>query len=119
MPKGPWSGKSDIWMFGWATLPLIDAYSVLAQILSSPREKLGVITRGATRILKWTSSMDKVAWRWMNRAREDDLRGFQACQRRLRHHYRSHQQPMAWAVRDNVKIIQTADDMPAAVVREG
>ena len=28
-----------------------------------------------------------------------------------------HQQPMAWAVRDNVKIIQTADDLPGCGMR--
>jgi peptide/nickel transport system substrate-binding protein len=111
MNKGM-TGKSDIWMLGWATLPMMDAYSVLAQILSSPREKLGVFNPGGYKnpqvdelIDKITEELDepkrvKMISEAFRIAKEDVVM------------IPLHQQPLSWAVRDNVKIIQTADNMP-------
>jgi peptide/nickel transport system substrate-binding protein len=105
-------GKSDIWMFGWATLPMLDSYSVLSQILSSSREKLGSSNPGGYKNPKVDELVDKVAVELDEPKRlkmiseafklaKDDFVLFPL-----------HQQPMAWAIRDNVKIVQTADDLP-------
>ena len=111
MNKGM-TGKSDLWTVGWATLPMMDAYSVLAQILSSPREKLGVFNPGGYKNPKVDELIDKITVELDEPKRvkmiseafkiaKDDIVMIPL-----------HQQPLSWAVRDNVKIIQTADNMP-------
>jgi peptide/nickel transport system substrate-binding protein len=105
-------GKSDIWMFGWATLPMLDSYSVLSQILSSSREKLGSNNPGGYKNPKVDELVDKVA------VELDEPKRLKMISETFRLAKEDcvlitlHQQPMAWAVRDNVKIVQTADDLP-------
>jgi len=111
MPKGM-SGKSDIWMFGWATLPMMDAYSVLAQILSSPREKLGVFNPGGYKNPKVDELIDKISVELDEPKRVKMISEAFKIAKEDVVLLPFHQQPLSWAVRDNVKIIQTGDNMP-------
>jgi len=106
------AGKSDIWMLGWATLPMMDAYSVLAQILSSPREKLGVFNPGGYKNPKVDELIDKITVELDEPKRVKMIsEAFKLAKEDIVM-IPLHQQPLSWVVRDNVKVIPTADNMP-------
>jgi peptide/nickel transport system substrate-binding protein len=105
------AGQADMFMLGWATLPMLDGYSVLSAMLHSPdgafgtwnpggyvNEKVDEITkqvdveldeekRRALMVEAFEIAKDEVAWLPL------------------------HQQPLSWATRDNVHVEQTADDL--------
>jgi peptide/nickel transport system substrate-binding protein len=106
------AGKVDVWMFGWATEPMLDSYSILAQVLSSPRGKLGIRNPGGYKNPKVDELVDKIA------VELDEPK-------RLKLIYEAfkmakddvpmivlHQQPFSWAVRDGLHVVQAADDKP-------
>jgi peptide/nickel transport system substrate-binding protein len=105
-------GKSDIYMVGWATLPMLDSYSLISAILATPEGKLGAWNPGRysnPRIDELTRQV----------AVELDLekrRGMMSEALKIAKEdfalISLHQQPLSWAVRDNVKIPQTADNKP-------
>ena len=76
-------------MFGWATLPLLDSYSVLSQILSSAREKLGSNNPGGYKNPKVDELVDKVAvWRLDEPRRLKMIsEAFKLAKEDVRHHY--------------------------------
>jgi peptide/nickel transport system substrate-binding protein len=106
------AGKSDIWMLGWATLPMMDAYSVFAQILSSPREKLGIWNPGGYKNPQVDDLIDKIGVELDEPKRVKMISEAFKIAKEDVVMIPLHQQPLSWAVRDNVKIIQTADNMP-------
>lgn len=111
MPKGM-SGKSDIWMVGWATLPMMDAYSTLANLLSSPRGKLGTFNPGGYKNPQVDELIDKIGVELDESKRVKMISEAFKMAKEDNVVLPLHQQPLSWAVRDNVKIIQTADNMP-------
>ena len=106
------AGKSDIWMFGWATLPMLDSYSVLSQILSSARQNLGGFNPGGYKNPRVDELVDKVAVELNEPERLKMISETFKLAKDACVIIPLHQQPLSWAVRDNVKIVQTADDLP-------
>jgi peptide/nickel transport system substrate-binding protein len=104
--------KSDIWMFGWATLPILDSFHVLSSILASPHGKLGVFNPGGYKNPKMDELVDKVSVEMDEQKRLKMIsEAFKLAQDDCVI-IPLHQQPLSWAVRDYVKIIQTPDDLP-------
>lgn len=105
-------GGSDIFMVGWATLPMLDSFSVLSALLHSKEGKMGAWNPGGYSNAKLDALTDQVAveldlekrTKLMTEAlkiAKDDVAIIPL-----------HQQPLSWAVRDNVSIVQTADNKP-------
>ena len=105
-------GKGDIWMLGWGCLPSADAYALLAEVLTKPREKLGAWNSGVyynpnledltmkiaveldePKRLKMITEAVKMA--------QDDVAVIPL-----------HQQPYVWAMRDGVNIDPCPDKWP-------
>ena len=92
------AGKIDVITFGWANEPMIDAYSILVQVLRSKSGTAGVFNWGG-----WTPRIDELidkAARELDHAqaaRHDD-RSAEDRQGRVIF-IPLHQQPMAWAMR--------------------
>ena len=110
--KRSMAGKVDVWMFGWATEPMLDSYSILAQVLSSPRGKLGIRNPGGYKNVKLDELVDKIAVELDEPKRrkliyeafkiaKDDVPMIVL-----------HQQPLSWAIRDGLHVVQAADDKP-------
>src|SRR6056297_520115 len=106
------TGDTDIYMVGWATLPMLDTYSVLSALLHTPGDRMGawnpagysnpeiddLTTKIATELdpEKRTAMMTEA----LEIARDDVAM------------IPLHQQPLAWAVQDGVNIPITADNKP-------
>jgi peptide/nickel transport system substrate-binding protein len=105
-------GKSDIWMFGWATLPILDSFHALSSILSSPRGKMGTFNPGGYKNPKVDELTDRIA------VELDEQRRLKMISEAFKLAKEDcviiplHQQPLSWAIQDQVKIVQTADDLP-------
>ncbi len=106
-------GKADVFTFGWATLPLLDTYSILAQVLHTKNGNDGVFDWGG-----WSyPALDKLiaqAGTEMNRdkrlALETEALKFS---KDAIIFIPLHQQPMAWAVSAKFKDFpQFADNKP-------
>jgi peptide/nickel transport system substrate-binding protein len=99
-------------MFGWATLPILDSFHALSSILASPRGRLGVFNPGGYRNPKVDELVDKIA------VEMDEPRRLKMISEAFKLAQEDcviiplHQQPLSWAVRDQVKIFQTPDDQP-------
>jgi peptide/nickel transport system substrate-binding protein len=104
-------GQTDMFMLGWATLPMLDGFSVLSAMLHTPDKAMGTWNPGHysnPEVDKLTDAvdteMDEPKRReMMGKAfglAEDDIAWLPL-----------HQQPMSWAVRDNIEVPQTADDL--------
>jgi len=106
------TGDTDIYMVGWATLPMLDTYSVLSALLHTPGDRMGAwnpagysnpeIDNLTTKIATELDPEKRTAM--MTEALEiarDDVAMIPL-----------HQQPLAWAVQDGVNIPITADNKP-------
>ncbi|HXH01986.1 MAG TPA: ABC transporter substrate-binding protein [Candidatus Competibacteraceae bacterium] len=104
-------GKTDIYMLGWATLPMLDAYSLLSQLLatkagangaSNPNgysnPKLDALTKQASVELDETRRRALMAEALQ--LAKDDIAMLPL-----------HQQPLSWVVRKNVQVAQTPDNL--------
>ncbi|WIY25825.1 ABC transporter substrate-binding protein [Parasedimentitalea psychrophila] len=106
------AGETDMFMLGWATLPMLDGFSVLSAMLHTPEGQYGTWNPGgysnpevdrlttavaveldADKRVEMTIAALKIA--------DDELAWLPL-----------HQQPLSWAARDVVEIPQTADDKP-------
>jgi peptide/nickel transport system substrate-binding protein len=104
------AGKCDIWMLGWATLPMMDSYSVLSQILSSPREKLGLYNPGGYINSQVDTLVDQIGVELNEAKRLKMISDAFKLAKEDMVIIPLHQQPLSWAVRDGVNIIQHADN---------
>jgi peptide/nickel transport system substrate-binding protein len=102
--------QTDVYMLGWATLPMLDAYSVLSAILHSPGDKLGTWNPGNYH----NARVDEITGLIANMVDEEKRR---ALMREAMGIVRDemaavplHQQPLSWAVRDGVDMVQSPDD---------
>ena len=110
--KKAFAGKSDIFMYGSAALPYLDGYSNLAQMLSSLRGKLGAINPGGYKNPRVDELVDKIG------VETDEPKRLKMISEAYRLAKEDciiiplHQQGLSWAVRENVKITQSADNCP-------
>lgn len=104
-------GKTDMFMLGWATLPMLDGFSVISALLHSPEGEYGTWNPGNyknAKIDELTKKIDVELDEAKRRAMmgeafavaKDDIAWLPL-----------HQQPLSWAVRNNVHVVQTADDL--------
>jgi len=106
------AGKVDVWMFGWATEPMLDSYSILAQVLSSTRGKLGIRNPGGYKNPRLDELIDKIA---MELDEPNRIKMIHEAFKIARDDIPMivlHQQPLSWAIRDGVTVVQAADDKP-------
>ncbi|MCL3883050.1 ABC transporter substrate-binding protein [Marivita sp. GX14005] len=106
------AGGSDIFMVGWATLPMLDSYSVLSALLHTPGERMGAWNPGGYSNPKIDELTSKVATELDKEARLAMMTEALKIARDDVAMIPLHQQPLAWAVRDGVDIPITADNKP-------
>lgn len=100
------NGKADIYTIGWATLPMLDTYSILVQMLHSKEGNSGVFNWGGwsySELDKLTQSASVELDRDKRLQMETDALKIAKDELIM---MPLHQQPMAWAVSTEV------DDMP-------
>ncbi|MBB6467095.1 ABC transporter substrate-binding protein [Aminobacter carboxidus] len=104
-------GQTDMFMIGWATLPMLDGFSVLSAMLHSPEEKLGTWNPGGYTNAKVDELVKKIDVELdETKRREMMVEAFAITEQEVAW-LPLHQQPLSWAVRDNVEVVQTADDL--------
>ncbi|MBB3231457.1 ABC transporter substrate-binding protein [Halomonas stenophila] len=103
------NGGSDIWMTGWATLPMLDSFSLLSQILSSPHDSYGAWNPGSYHNPEVDSLIEKIAVAQDEQERLAMIsQAFELSQADIPM-LPLHQQPLIWAANDNIQIPQTPD----------
>lgn len=101
---------TDVYMLGWATLPMLDTYSVLSAILHTPGEKLGTWNPGGYS----NARIDEITGKVVNMVDEGKRRALMqealGIARKEMAAVPLHQQPLSWAVREGVELVQSPDD---------
>lgn len=105
-------GKSDIYLFGWATLPMLDTYSVLSALLHTKSDRMGAWNPGGYSNANIDILTDAVAVELDPEKRKAMMTGALAIAKDDVAIIAMHQQPLAWAVSDRVKLTVTADNKP-------
>ncbi len=105
-------GGSDIYMVGWATLPMLDSYSVLSALLHSKEGKMGAWNPGGYSNPRIDELTDQVAVELDSEKREEMMTEALRIAKEDVAIIPLHQQPLSWAIRDNVSLVQTADNKP-------
>lgn len=106
-------GKADVYTLGWATLPMLDAYSILVQVLHSKEEKAGVFNWG-----DWSyPELDKLTQAAATEMDKDKRLELETEALRIAKDeimmIPLHQQPMAWAISDGFETFpQFPDNKP-------
>jgi peptide/nickel transport system substrate-binding protein len=106
------AGGSDIYMVGWATLPMLDTYSVLSALLHTPGDRMGAWNPGGYSNEKIDALTAQVATELDAEKRNAMMTEALKIARDDVAIIPLHQQPLAWAVRDGVSIPLTADNKP-------
>ena len=103
-------GETDIYMLGWATLPPMDAYSVLSAIFASRKEGFG----GNNPNGLVNARLDELTRDAGVELDEGKRRAMMTEALKIAHDQvlfiPLHQQPVAWAVREGIDVPQFADE---------
>ncbi len=103
-------GETDIYMLGWATLPPMDAYSVLSAILATRQGANGGNNPNGLSD-RWLDDLNTRAGVELDEAKR---RALMVEALKIAHDEAMfiplHQQPVAWAMRDTLDIPQFADE---------
>jgi peptide/nickel transport system substrate-binding protein len=110
--KKSMAGTVDVWMLGWATEPMLDSFSILAQVLSSKRDKYGVRNPGGYGNPRVDELIDKIAVELDETKRLKMIYETFAIVREDIPIIPLHQQPLTWALRDGVQVVHAADNKP-------
>ena len=106
------AGGSDIYMVGWATLPMLDTYSVLSALLHTPGDRMGAWNPGGysnTKIDGLTNAVAVELDQVKRTAMMSEALGIAKDDVAI---IALHQQPLAWGVRSGVHLKITADNKP-------
>lgn len=106
------AGSADIWMLGWATLPMLDSYSVLSALLHTRGDKMGAWNPGGYSNAKIDALTDAAATELDLAKRNALMTEALGIAKEDVALISLHQQPLAWAVRDGVNLKVTADNKP-------
>lgn len=107
------SGKSDMYMIGWANEPTLDAYSILVQVLSTRHGAAGVANYGG-----WSyPELDEMVEQAANEPDREKRLAIETAALKFAKDelimIPLHQQPMAWAMTDKVEdVVIRADNKP-------
>ena len=105
------AGQTDMFMLGWATLPMLDGFSVISAMLASPDDNYGTWNPGGydnERIDELTRLIDVELDEEKRRAMM--VEAFEIAKEETAW-IPLHQQPLSWAARDGVEVKQAADDL--------
>lgn len=106
------AGETDMFMLGWATLPMLDGFSVLSAMLHTPEGQYGTWNPGGYSNEEVDRLTKAVAVELDAEKRmEMMVEAFRIADEEVAW-LPLHQQPLSWAARDAVQIPQTADDKP-------
>jgi peptide/nickel transport system substrate-binding protein len=105
-------GGSDIFMVGWATLPMLDSYSVLSALLHTPGDRMGAWNPGGYSNPKIDELTDMVSVELDPAKRTAMMTEALTIARDDVAMIALHQQPLAWGVRDGVHLKVSADNKP-------
>jgi peptide/nickel transport system substrate-binding protein len=105
------AGETDMFMLGWATLPMLDGFSVLSALLHTPEGAFGTWNFGGyanPKVDELTKAVDVELDEGKRRAMmaeafalaKEDVAWLPL-----------HQQPMSWAASDQVELTQSPDDL--------
>ncbi len=104
------AGEADVFMLGWATLPMLDSFSTLSALLHTPKDKFGSWNPGGYS----NATLDKLTEQSMSmidlEKRKDVMADALKIAKDEMAWYPIHQQPLSWAVRDNVSVVQSPDN---------
>lgn len=104
------NGETDMFMLGWATLPMLDGYSVLSAMLHTPEGDMGTWNPGGYSNAELDRLTQAVATELDEEKRlEMMVEAFRIARDEVAW-LPLHQQPLSWAAREAVSIPQTADD---------
>ena len=106
------AGESDIFMVGWATLPMLDSYSVLSALLHTRGDRMGAWNPGGYSNLKIDELTDKVAVELDPDKRTAMMTEALTIARDDVAMIPLHQQPLAWGIRDGVHLKVSSDNKP-------
>lgn len=106
------AGGTDIYMVGWATLPMLDTYSVLSALLHKQDNRMGAWNPGGYHNPDLDALTAKVATELDVDKRTAMMTEALKIARDDVAMIPLHQQPLAWAVRDGVTLQVTADNKP-------
>ncbi|WP_255855529.1 ABC transporter substrate-binding protein [Marinobacterium rhizophilum] len=105
-------GGSDIYMFGWATLPMLDTFSALTGFLATPADKLGTWNPGGYSNARIDSLIGDISSELDEPKRRAMLAETLEIARDEVAVIPLHQQPLSWGIRDGITLPQTPDDKP-------
>ena len=106
------AGESDIFMVGWATLPMLDSYSVLSALLHTRSGRMGAWNPGGYSNLKIDELTEKVAVELDPDKRTAMMTEALIIARDDVSMIALHQQPLAWGIRDGINVKVSADNKP-------
>lgn len=105
-------GGGDIYMVGWATLPMLDTYSVLSALLHTKSDRMGAWNPGGYSNPEIDRLTEAVAVELDPAKRTAMMTEALKIAKEDTAIIPLHQQPLAWAVRDGVHLKVTADNKP-------
>lgn len=106
-------GAFDVISFGWANEPMIDAYSILVQVIRSKSGSGGVFNWGEWGRPDMDALIDRAGVELDRPKRLALMTEALMIVKRETLFIPLHQQPMAWAMRDNIlTIVQASDNKP-------
>jgi peptide/nickel transport system substrate-binding protein len=106
-------GEFDVISFGWANEPMIDAYSILVQVLRSKGGTGGVFNWGNWGRADMDALIDKAGEELDNAKRIPMMSQALTIAKNEHLFIPLHQQPMAWAMRNTVtSMVQASDNKP-------
>ena len=106
-------GEFDVISFGWANEPMIDAYSILVQVLRSKGGTGGVFNWGNWGRADMDALIDKAGEELDNAKRIPMMSQALTIAKNEHLFIPMHQQPMAWAMRNTVtSMVQASDNKP-------
>ncbi len=106
------AGGSDIFMLGWATLPMLDTYSVLSALLHTPNDRMGAWNPGKYSNPEIDRLTEAAAGELDSEKRTAMMTEALAIAKDDVAMIPLHQQPLVWAIRDGVSMKVTPDNKP-------
>ncbi len=103
-------GNSSIFMFGWASLPVMDVMSLFTSVIASQDGKLGAWNPGGYSNKRVDELIGLIGQEYDQEKRQAYISEALKIHKSEIGHIPLHQQTLAWGVRDGVNVIQTGDE---------
>ena len=103
------SGDTTFYMVGWASLPTADSHNLLVNLVHTPSEKLGTWNVGGYSNKRVDELIGQIQSEIDPKKRQAMISEAFRIHKEEFGHIPLHQQSLAWAVRENVQLIQSPD----------